>query len=139
MRQAGARVRLLAAAMQQTGDFILIVRKGGIIIEMHLPDDPLIIEASRNGIQQVLTNLLLNAEYAARTLPGQGTVTVRAWGDGEGVHERSSCPPRADRSACSAFSVVSSIRSAHSRTKTPRAPLGTRGVAVVRSNRASRR
>jgi two-component system NtrC family sensor kinase len=60
-------------------------RQDNTVIEAVLPDEPLIVYASRDGVQQILMNLLLNAEHAARTLPGQGTVTVRAWGDAAGV------------------------------------------------------
>jgi len=61
-------------------------RQENLVIETSLPDEPLVVLASRDGIQQVLTNLLLNAEHAARDFPGQGTVSVRAWGDADGVH-----------------------------------------------------
>jgi len=61
-------------------------RQENLVIETSLPDEPLVAQASRDGIQQILINLLLNAEHAARDFPGQGTVSVRAWGDAEGVH-----------------------------------------------------
>jgi PAS domain S-box-containing protein len=61
-------------------------RQENLVIDVHVPDEPLIVEATRDGLQQILTNLLLNAEHAAKAFPGQGTITVRAWGNAGGAH-----------------------------------------------------
>lgn len=55
----------------------------GICIETELPDEPLIVEADREQMRQVLLNLLLNAFDA---LPHGGTVCIRLKSDQTAEH-----------------------------------------------------
>jgi len=75
-RRQGPRFGLasLRAIAARTVDILgAFARKRGVVLELHAPDDPLLIALDEHQIQQALTNLVMNAVQATA---GGGGVTV---------------------------------------------------------------
>jgi PAS domain S-box-containing protein len=58
------------------------LRLGGIAVDAHYGAAPLPVLANREEIQQVVLNLLLNAEHAITSTSQPGTITVRTGAEG---------------------------------------------------------
>ena len=53
-----------------------------IHLDLHLPDGPLAVLANREELQQVVLNLLLNAEHAVAPVPGGGRISISVRANG---------------------------------------------------------